>query len=138
MLSGAARKNPARIKARAGEPAPVHGSMEPPPKFMIFHPDLGYQEAEKLRSIWDNCLKMWPWLTFSDRDALEHYCKLKLKEDRNTLTNAELSAIVKMRTELGGTGSGRARLNVGARFAQPKDKPASADPRQAFLTKKYG
>jgi hypothetical protein len=141
-LTGAYRKNPKRRKTREGEPeppkVPVGG---PPAKWMIFHPDQGYQRAEKLRAIWANCLAMWPWVTFSDRDALEDYCRFKLELDAGRkISGAELSAMIRIRSELGGTGSGRARLGVravsGASSSAPKK--ASADPRAAFLAKKCG
>jgi hypothetical protein len=137
LLTGAGRKNPKRIRARANEPQSPGPAGGPPAKWMIFHPDTGYQEAEKMRQIWDNCLKMWPWVTFSDRDALEGYCKLKLKEDRNALSGAELTALMRARTELGGTGSGRARLGI--RNTPGASQPAKvADPRSQFLARKFG
>src|ERR1017187_10802036 len=92
---------------------------------MIFHPDVGYQKCEKLRSIWDNCLAMWPWVTFSDRDALEDYCRFKLElDDNRKLSGAELSAMIRIRSELGGTGSGRARLGVKAAGSTSTGKAA--------------
>jgi len=98
-----------------------------------------YREAIKLRAIWNNCMAMWPWVTFSDRDALESYCKLKLKEDEDRLTGAELTAIHRVRTDLGGTGSGRARLGVrAAGGSAPSPKKQATDPRAAFLAQKYG
>lgn len=138
LLTGAGRKNPKRMRARANEPQPpplpVGG---PPAKWMIFHPDTGYQEAEKIRAIWDNCLKMWPWVTYSDRDALEGYCLLKRKEDRGVLSGSELTALMRARTELGGTGSGRARLGI--RNTPSASQPTkAADPRSQFLARKYG
>jgi hypothetical protein len=140
LLSGAARKNPKRLRARANEPVspgPVGG---PPQRWMIFHPAEGYQDAEKLRAIWDNCVKMWPWVTFSDRDALEHYCKLKLKDDKNLkMSGSELGAMLRIRSELGGTGSGRARLGVRAVGTPASNSPAkSTDPRASFLLRKSG
>ena len=107
---------------------------------MVFHPDTGYQKAEKLRAIWNNCLAMWPWVTFSDRDALEDYCRFKLELDESRrLSGAELSAMISIRTELGGTGSGRARLGVkAAGSVSSAAAPKAADPRAAFLAQRYG
>jgi hypothetical protein len=139
-LTGSVRKNPGRYKARSAEPQPPQIPVGgPPDKFMIFHPDFGYQDAERLRAIWDNCLKMWPWITFSDRDALEHYCQLKLKQDKGTLKNAELAALIKIRSELGGTGTGRVRLGVKAAGEDGHRNGAKpADPRVAYLQRKFG
>lgn len=102
---------------------------------------MGYQKAEKLRELWSNCLAMWPWVTFSDRDALEDYCRFKAELDAGRkISGAELSAMMRIRSELGGTGSGRARLGVravsGASSSAPKK--ASTDPRVAFLNQKCG
>lgn len=78
---------------------------------------------------------MWPWLTFSDCDALEHYCLLKLKQDEGRLNGAELTAISRTRSELGGTGTGRARL--GMLNAPSSAVPAkAANPRVAYLARK--
>jgi hypothetical protein len=139
-LTGAFRKNPGRRKARQGEPDPPKLPVEMPAKFQVFHPDTGYQKAEKLRSIWDNCLKAWPWVTFSDRDALEDYCRFKLELDEGRkLSGAELSAMIRIRSELGGTGSGRARLGVraaGQDGTAAKASAAPADPRAAFMARR--
>lgn len=139
-LTGAYRKNPKRRKAREAEPKPPEIPVgAPPAKWMIFHPDDGYQKAEKLRAIWDNCLKMWPWITYSDRDALEDYCRFKLEMDAGRkLSGAELSAMIRIRSELGGTGSGRARLGVKAAGASSGAPAKKEDPRTAFLARKYG
>lgn len=174
LLKGAYRKNPKRLKARAGEPVPPDRKLLPPDEWTSFRPlqddasrliadgkslneiaaalsiewkaasdlkdaNARYLRANKLLVIWDKCMAMWPWVTFSDRDALEHYCKLKLKQDADTLTGAELTAIRSIRSELGGTGSGRARLGVRsggpASSGQP---PKAADPRAQFLSRKFG
>ena len=81
---------------------------------MIFHPAVGYQTAEKLRAIWDNCLKQWPWLQYADRDSLEDYCELKLKREKHErMSGAEITAMIRIPwRELGGTGTGRARLGM--------------------------
>ena len=138
-LTGAFRKNPARKRARNGEPesAPIGG---PPAKWMIFHPDTGFGKAEKLRAIWDNCCSMWPWMEYADRDALEDYCRWKLEVDEGRkLSGAEISAMKSIRSELGGTGSGRARLGVrSSRPGVPAKLEKIADPRAAFLAQKYG
>ena len=138
-LTGAFRKNPARKRAREGEPQSGNIS-GPPAKWMIFHPDIGYQRAEKLRAVWDNCLKMWPWMEYADRDALEDYCRWKLAMDEGLkLSGAEISAMKSTRSELGGTGSGRARLGVHShRPALPVKSTKAADPRAAFLARKFG
>ena len=140
LLSGAARKNPKRIKAREGEPkppaVPVGG---PPQKWMIFSPDYGYQRAAKLRVLWDNCLAMWPWVTFSDRDALEDYCRFKLELDEGRkLSGSELTAMIRIRSELGGTGSGRARLGVRAGSVATVEAGKKPDPHVEFLARKFG
>lgn len=97
-----------------------------------------YLKANKLLAIWHDCIAMWPWVTFSDRHALEHYCTLKLKQDTDTLTGAELTAVRSIRTELGGTGSGRARLGVRSAGGAAAPKAKSSDPRAAFLARKTG
>jgi hypothetical protein len=138
-LTGAFRKNPARRKARADEPKPPSPSVGPPPaKFDIFYPELGYQRAEKIRAVWDECAAMWPWLTFSDRHTLERYSILKVGEDARTLNNTEKRMIVSLCSRLGGDGAGRAqlgqRLLPGA--AVPKTK---TDPRVLYMeTRKCG
>lgn len=137
-LKGAYRKNPNR---RPVAELPATGDIGgPPAKWMIFHPDMGYQRAEKFRAIWDNCCKMWPWMEYADRDALEDYCRWKLELDEGRkLSGAEISAMKSIRSELGGTGSGRARLGV--RSSQPAKSTAAAkgaDPRAAFLAQKCG
>lgn len=138
LLSGAARKNPKRLRARAGEPVPPGPIGEPPEKWMFFSPAIGYQKFEKLRAIWANCIAMWPWVTFSDRDALEGYCILKLKEDEGHLSGAELTALMRARTELGGTSSGRARLGIRSTPGASQPKKAS-DPCSDFMAKrKFG
>jgi hypothetical protein len=141
---GAFRKNPARRRARQGEPQPPAGGIgAPPERWQIFHPELGYQKFEKLRAIWDNCAKMWPWLTPSDRDAVEQYAKLKYKDDQHLyasgpeLSGAELTAILRLRTELGGTGSGRARLGVRA-AGLPREPAKKADPRIVYMKRRAG
>jgi len=171
LLSGAGRKNPKRIKARAGEPQSPGPIGEAPAKWMTMTPlaqraemlfaeekslnevattlqieweearDLRdrrshYRKWSKLRAIWENCTAMWPWVSFSDRDALEGYCLLKLKEDQGELSGAELTALMRARTELGGTGSGRARLGIRNNAGAPST-PKSSDPRAAFLARKF-
>lgn len=136
-LTGAYRKNPGRKR----EALPSTGDIgAPPAKWMIFHPDVGYQKAEKFRAIWDNCCKMWPWMEFADRDALEDYCRWKLAlDDGLKLSGAEISAMKSIRSELGGTGSGRARLGVRSPKTGAAGKVAkAADPRAAFLAQKCG
>ncbi len=96
-----------------------------------------YAQADRLRAIWENCIAMWPWLTFSDRDALEHYCVLKLKQDEGNLSGAELTAIARIRSELGGTGSGRARLGMLNAPSAPAEKKKGS-PRAEFLARKTG
>jgi hypothetical protein len=137
-LSGAVRKNPGRYKDRQKhEPQPPAIPLEMPARFQIFHPDSGYQEAERLRAIWDNCLRMWPWVTFSDRDALEQYCKLKLKDDKNLkMSGSEMSAYIRIRSELGGTGSGRARLGVKAAGQAKQATKVAADPRAEYMARR--
>lgn len=97
-----------------------------------------FLKANKLLTIWYECLAMWPWVTFSDRDAVEHYCILKLKQDTDTLTGAELTAIRSIRSELGGTGSGRARLGVKSAGGSAAPKQKASDPRAQFLARKTG
>ncbi len=138
-LTGAVRKNPGRYKDRAAEPASTGDIGGPPQKWMIFHPEEGYLRAEKLRAIWDDCVKMWPWLEFADRDALADYCQLKQKFDEcfqggRKMPGAEIAAMKSIRTELGGTGAGRARLGVRSPSKSVKAKPA--DPRAAFLAQR--
>ena len=138
-LTGAFRKNPSRKKAREGEPesGDIGG---PPDEWMIFHPDIGYQRAEKLRQLWDRFVKMWPWLEYADRDALEQFCEYKLaRMEHRKLSGAEISDMSRIRTELGGTGSGRARLGVRSSKVGASNKAANAtDPRVAFLAQKCG
>jgi hypothetical protein len=137
-LTGAFRKNPKRKQAREGEPESVSIG-GPPAKWMIFHPDIGYQRCEKLRAIWDNCTAMWPWIEFADRDALEDYCRWKMAMDDGTkLSGAEISAMKSIRSELGGTGSGRARLGVRSHRPPAAKQSKAADPRAAFLARKFG
>lgn len=133
-LTGALRKNPGRYRARAEEPkSPPLG--EAPRKFMVFHPDTGYQDAEKLRAIWDNCVAMWPWLEFADRDMLEYYCELKLRKDKKIqLSGAEITAMLRICSEFGGTGTGRARRGMRSQAPAPGGK--RADPRVAYLSRK--
>ena len=135
-LTGAYRKNPNRKRAAL----PSTGNVgAPPAKWMIFHPDVGYQKAEKLRSLWDNCVKMWPWMEFADRDALEDYCRWKLELDEGRkLTGAEISAMKSIRSELGGTGSGRARLGVRSPSSSKPSAASKPDPRAVFLAQKCG
>jgi hypothetical protein len=140
-LTGAFRKNPGRRKAREQEPQPPAIALEMPARFQIFHPDIGYQDAEKLRGYWNRCLAMWPWLTFSDSDALEFYCDLKLKVSKGKADGTEKNLIAKMISEFGGTGAGRAKLGVQAAKlgGQAKASTAPADPRAAFLARrKFG
>lgn len=139
-LNGAYRKNPSRKREALPSTGDVGG---PPAKWMIFHPAVGYQKAEKLRAIWDNCVRMWPWMEFADRDSLEDYCRWKLElDDGRKLSGAEISAMKSIRTELGGTGSGRARLGVrspkAAGGASSSKAAKAADPRAAFLAQKCG
>ena len=135
-LTGAFRKNPARGRVRQNEPASTGAIGDAPAKFMIFHPDMGYQDAERLRAIWDNCVRMWgQWLEFADRDALEYYCELKLKKDRNkAMSGAEITAMLRICSELGGTGTGRARKGMQGASRPPEKK--YADPRAAFLARR--
>jgi hypothetical protein len=138
LLTGAGRKNPKRLRARAGEPKPPSPTVGgPPAKWMIFHPDVGYLDAEKLRAIWDECVAMWPWMTFSDRAALKRYCELALKEEKHTASASDQRLAQSICTELGGTGSGRARLGMHAGSATPA-APKGADPRAEFLARKFG
>jgi hypothetical protein len=97
-----------------------------------------YADWEKLRAIWENCLAMWPWVTVSDRDALEDYCRFKLEMDESRkLSGAELTAMIRLRTELGGTGSGRARLGVRA-AGGPREPAKKADPRVVYMKRRVG
>lgn len=137
-LKGAYRKNPSRRPSAAPEAAAgdVGG---PPAKWMIFHPAEGYGKAEKLRAIWDNCVKMWPWMEFADRDALEDYCDYKYRKEAGyKLSGAEISAMKSIRSELGGTGSGRARLGVRSPKAERPGVAKATDPQVAFLARKFG
>jgi len=138
LLTGAGRKNPKRMKARQNEPAPPSPDIGgPPTAWLIFHPDIGYQRAEKLRALWDEHVKVWPWLTISDRDALADYCELMYEKSKRKLSGAEWSALRGTRTELGGTGSGRAKLGI--RNTPGVSQPSkAADPRSEFLSRKYG
>jgi len=173
LLTGAGRKNPKRIKARAGEPVPPDRKIQPPEEWTDFKPlqdaaarliaegkslneiatalsisweeanalkirNVAYLQANKLLAIWHKRLIMWPWTTFSDTDALAHYCELKLKQESDTLSGAELTAIRSIRSELGGTGSGRARLGVRSAGSAPAPKAKGADPRAQFLARKTG
>lgn len=136
-LTGAVRQNPKRFKARATkDDAPPVG--EPPQKWMIFHPDIGYQEAEKLRTIWDNCCRLWPWMQQADRDDLEQYCRLKLKDDKGTIKGPELTAMLRIRSYLvsGANHARRSSLNLPGN-TQPA-KAAARDPREKFLASKVG
>jgi hypothetical protein len=173
LLSGAARKNPKRLRERGNEPVSPGPIGKPPAKWktksrnakraeVLFAEEKSlneisaaleieweevrdlrdrrkhYKEWSKLRAIWANCIAMWPWITFSDRDALEGYCILKLKEDEGRLSGAELTALMRARTELGGTGSGRARLGIRSTPGASQPKKAS-DPRSNFMAKrKFG
>ena len=140
VLKGADKKDPQRYRAKLAKKLESGDIGAPPAKWMIFHPDVGYQKAEKLRAIWDNCLKMWPWMEYADRDALEDYCRWKLAMDEGAkLSGAEISAMKSIRSELGGTGSGRARLGVKSHNpASPAKAAKPADPRAAFLARKFG
>jgi DNA-binding CsgD family transcriptional regulator len=173
LLTGAGRKNPKRMKARAGEPVPPDRKIQPPEEWTDFRPlqdeasrliaegkslneiaaelnvswdeadvlkrrNPAYLQANKLLNIWHKRLIMWPWTTFSDTDALAHYCELKLKQESGTLSGAELTAIRSIRSELGGTGSGRARLGVRPAGGAAPQKPKGADPRAQFLARKTG
>jgi hypothetical protein len=104
---------------------------------MIFHPDIGYQRAEKLRALWDERAKVWPWLTVSDRDGLADYCELMLEKKSRRLNGAELSFLRGTRSDLGGTGVGRVRLGQRGVSAAPVS-PKGVDSRAAFLARKFG
>lgn len=140
ILKGAHRKDPQRYRNRiAAEPqSPPIGP--PPDAFMIFAPDLGYQRAEQLRGKWDQCIEMWPWLRFGDRDALQEYVELRVKrERREKLSGSDVGLYRSLLIELGGTAAGRARrgmLNAPAAPTRASAQPA--DPRGAFLARKTG
>lgn len=140
LLSGAARKNPKRMRARADEPIPPSPNIGPPPAdWMIFHPGLGYQRAEKLRALWDERAKLWPWLTISDRDALADYCELMLEKKTRKLSGSELTFLRGTRSDLGGNAVGRIKLGQRASGASSSALPAkSSDPRASFLLRKSG
>jgi len=138
LLTGAGRKNPKRLKERAAEPQPPCPNVGGPPiEWMIFHPAIGYQRAEKLRALWDERAKVWPWLTISDRDALADYCELMLDKKTRRLNGAELAFLRGTRSDLGGTGVGRVRLGQRGGSAAPST-PKAVDPRAAFLGRKFG
>jgi|SRR5665213_2090017 len=140
LLKGADRKDPKRYREKKANQLVSGDIGGPPARWLIFHPDVGYQRAEKLRATWDNCCKMWPWMEYADRDALEDYCGWKVdKESGIKLSGAEISAMKSIRSELGGTGSGRARLGVRSPKSAASTKAGkAADPRQAFLARKFG
>lgn len=65
--------------------------------------------------------------------------KLMFDEGRK-MSGAEMSAMIRIRSELGGTGSGRARLGVKAADQGNASAQASikaADLRAAYLARKY-
>lgn len=140
MLTGADKRNPARFRKREGEPTPPPKPLEYPAYWRIEEPQFGYQRAAKLRAIWDECLEMWPWLTYSDSVTLERICP-KLLAERNAMLNgcsitaAEQRILSELLTSVGANGVGRARL--GQQVA-PKSDAAAKDPRAAYMERKVG
>jgi hypothetical protein len=139
QLTGADRKNPKRFKNRGEElkSPPIGG---PPQEWMIFHPDTGYQRAERLRKLWDHCLGMWgQWLEFADRDALVDYIEYRDRmKNGPPLKGIEITTMNKIRTDLGGTGSGRAKRGMLNAPRGDQGAKKAEDPRAAYLARKTG
>lgn len=138
-MTGALERDKKRHAGRlAAEPDGGGQIGGPPEAWEVYHPAIGYQKFEELRTIWRNCAELWPWLERADRDALQAYCRLKYKEDREQLSGAELTAIHRLRSELGGTGVGRARRGILNAPAAVKAARSTATPREAFLARRTG
>ncbi len=126
------KRNPARARAREGEPRPEVGLGEPPPHFLIPEPQSGFQRAARLREIWEEIASMAVWLTIADRHTVEDICELRLKARAGFIKPGERSTLARLNNACGLDPSGRVKLPTGIQA------PAREDPRDAFLKRKHG
>ena len=130
-MTGAARKNPKRMRERAGEPQSPGGLGDPPERYLLEMPSA----REKL-AIWQECQAMWPWIGYSDRMTVEDICELTYKLRHNTIAVGERAQLKGLRNDMGGSPSGRGRL--GSSPAPAVAPTSAADPRDAYLTRAQG
>lgn len=110
---GAFAKNPARGRARSGEPRSTGGLGDPPPYFMIQEPETGFRKAGILRELWREIGATAPWLDAANRGQVETLCRIRyairLGEGKLNVNAASQS---KLENDLGITQSARSRCNV--------------------------
>jgi hypothetical protein len=71
---GSLKKHPERERARGGEPE-VDGKLgRPPNDFLIKAPEMGYQQAARLRAIWRQIERDAPWLDKANRMVVRSLC----------------------------------------------------------------
>jgi len=110
---GAFIKNPQRARERENEPASPAGLGSPPAAFLIQAPDSGYQEAERLRGIWEEIAHDGPWLDSGNRLGVESLCRItnNIRRGSGKLSQLVL-AQAKLLNDLGLTQASRSKVNA--------------------------
>lgn len=135
LLKGAHRNDPSRLAGRIEAlKVPRVPLGKPPAYFLVEAPGLGYQRAEQLRQIWNECLVKWEGRIFeADSFALETVCLLLYQQreahiHQRKFAPGALSALVKLTTMF----EERApEIGMGA-------DDAVSDPREKFMAKRAG
>jgi hypothetical protein len=135
LLKGAHRNDPSRLAGRIEAlKIPRIPLGDPPAYFLVKAPGIGYQRAEKLHQIWDECRAKWEGRIFeADSFALETVCLLLFQQreayvHQHKFAPGALSALVKLTTMF----EERApEIGMGA------DDVAS-DPRAEYMAKRAG
>ena|SRR5690349_3505407 len=114
-LTGAFKKDPARGRAREGEPHP-EGALGNPPNCL--------DEVQKAR--WNELKKQAPWLTVSDRILVEQTCRLWALERAGTANATQSRLLSTNLGKLGMTPSDRSKVKV------PGERPGKKNPFSAL------
>jgi len=113
---GAYKRNPQRRRDRENEPEVTGGLGPPPERFMIQEPESGYQEAARLRTLWQEIAEEGPYITSASRGTVETLCYIKSEIRRLPLGSKRLAQLAntedKLRSSLGLTEAARSRVNA--------------------------
>jgi hypothetical protein len=115
-MRGSFGKNPQRRRQRENEPVVERGVGDPPACFMIQAPNVGFQEAERLREIWTEIAAEGPYIARSSRGTVETLCRIKSEIRRLPSGSKRLAQLAntedKLRSSLGLTEASRSRVDA--------------------------
>ena len=112
-MSGAFQRNPQRRRARVNEPEVKLGVGDPPACFLIPEPESGYQEAARLKAIWEQIAEEGPWISRSSRGTVETLCRITDAIKRKAGKLPQLAVVEdKLRSSLGLTEASRSHVDA--------------------------